>query len=150
MTVKVVWTILRQDNRFLLAQRSLSDTASGTWVFPGGKADPEDQTPLDTAARELKEEVGLDGGQFRKLCGTRLGKYHVQVFYCQQWSGKPRPACDDIIGVGWFTIAEIYALGQSLATFVNESLMYLAYLIQHYDSHPDEWHEQWRKRDGDG
>jgi len=54
MTVEVVWTILRQDNRFLLAQRSMSDTASGTWVFPGGKVDPEDQTVIDAAARELK------------------------------------------------------------------------------------------------
>lgn len=110
----------------------------------------EDQTIIGAAARELREEVGLEGGQFKELCSTSLGKYHVRVFCCEQWSGQPRPACEDIIGVGWFTLAEIYALGQSLAPFVNESLMYLSYLIQHYDRHPDEWHEQWRKRDGNG
>jgi 8-oxo-dGTP pyrophosphatase MutT (NUDIX family) len=150
MTVEVVWTILRQENRFLLAQKSVSDTASGTWVFPGGKVDPDDQTPIDAAARELKEKVGLEGGQFKLLCSTRLDQYRVQVFCCEQWSGKPKPACDDIIGIGWFTLAEIHALGPSLAPFVSHSLIYLSYLVQHYDNHPDEWHEQWRKRDENG
>jgi len=150
MNVEVVWIILKHKNRFLLAQKSMSDIASGTWVFPGGKIDPEDQTVIDAAARKLKEEVGLEGEQFRKLCNIFIGQYHIQVFCCKQWSGKPRPACNDIIGIGWFTLAELYTLDQSLAPFVSDNLMYLSYLIQHYDSNPDEWHEQWRKRDGDG
>lgn len=150
MAVEVVWTILRQKDRFLLAQRSTSDIASNTWVFPGGKVDPKDQTLIDTAARELKKEVGLDGGQFKKLCSTHVGKYNIHVFYCKQWSGKPKPNCNDIIGIGWFTFAEIYALDQSLAPLMNNSLLHLSYLIQHYDHHQDEWHEQWRRRDGNG
>jgi len=107
--------------------------------------DPEDRTLVDTAARELKEKVGIEGEQFKLLCDTHLDKYRVQVFCCKKWSGKPRPACDDTIGVGWFSLAEMYALGQSLAPFVDDSLMYLSYLIQHYDSHPGEWREGWRK-----
>lgn len=147
MAIEVVWTVLRQKDRFLLAQRSTSDTASGTWVFPGGKVDPEDQTLIDTAARELNKEVGLNGGQFKKLCSMCVDKYHIHVFYCEQWSGQPKPNCNDIIGVGWFTLAEIYALGSGIAPFLDNSLILLSYLIQHYDHHPDEWREQWRKRD---
>jgi 8-oxo-dGTP pyrophosphatase MutT (NUDIX family) len=145
--IEVVWTILRQEDRFLLAQRSTSDVYGGTWVFPGGKIDLEDQTPTDAANRGLKEEVGLKGEQFNKLCSIHLDEYNVQVFCCNKWLGKPQPTCKDIIGVGWFTLAEMYTLGQSLAPFINEILLYLAYLIQHYDSHPDEWQNKRRKRD---
>lgn len=142
---KVVWAVLRQNGRFLLAQRSLNDHASGTWVFPGGKEDPEDITAVTTAYRELKEEVGLEGKRFRKLLHLRLDKYNVQVFLCDQWHGELRPACKDIIGVGWFTLAEMYTLGPSLAPFIIDSLLHLSYIIQHYDHHPNEWHEQWRE-----
>lgn len=145
MITEVVSVILRQNSRFLLAQRSLSDRAGGTWNFPGGKIDPEDIDATTTAYRELKEEVGLEGNRFRKLFHIHLGKYHVQVFLCDGWRGKPKPSCEDIIGVGWFTYAELYALGKSLSPFANDSLLYLSYLIQHYDHHPDEWREPWRE-----
>jgi 8-oxo-dGTP diphosphatase len=35
------------------------DSWSGHWSFPGGRRGPEDQDPLDTALRELAEEVGI-------------------------------------------------------------------------------------------
>ena len=45
----------------LLTQRTnhLRDHA-GQISFPGGRMDPEDQTPDDTALRESREEIGLD------------------------------------------------------------------------------------------
>lgn len=45
----------------LLTQRAahLNDHA-GQISFPGGKVDPTDATPLDTALREAEEEIGLD------------------------------------------------------------------------------------------
>jgi 8-oxo-dGTP pyrophosphatase MutT (NUDIX family) len=45
----------------LLTQRSahLNDHA-GQISFPGGKIDPTDTSPLDTALREAREEIGLD------------------------------------------------------------------------------------------
>jgi 8-oxo-dGTP pyrophosphatase MutT (NUDIX family) len=48
----------------LLTQRTdhLRDHA-GQISFPGGRMDPEDQSPNDTALRESKEEIGLDSGQ---------------------------------------------------------------------------------------
>ena len=122
---EVVWAILRQDDRFLLTQRSILDFAGGTWTFPGGKVDEEDIDDIAAVYRELKEEVGLKGKRFRKLFGTYLGIYYTHVFLCDQWSGELKPACVDTIGVGWFTGAEMYSLGRSLAPFVNENLLYL-------------------------
>ncbi len=147
---EVTWIVLRKNDRFLLAQRSLTGHVGGTWVFPGGKIDLEDKTPIDAVNRELKEKVGLEGERLRKLFHICLDNYSIQVFFCDQWHGELKPACEDIIGVGWFTWEEMYTLGQSLAPFVNDSLLYLSYMIQHYDHHPDEWKEQWEKCDDNG
>lgn len=48
----------------LLTQRTnhLRDHA-GQISFPGGRMDPEDQSPNDTALRESKEEIGLEPGR---------------------------------------------------------------------------------------
>jgi 8-oxo-dGTP pyrophosphatase MutT (NUDIX family) len=45
----------------LLIRRSERDDDpwSGHWSFPGGRCDPEDRDPLDTALRELEEECGI-------------------------------------------------------------------------------------------
>ena len=40
---------------------------SGQIAFPGGKMDPEDSTPLETALREAEEEIGLDRRHVRPL-----------------------------------------------------------------------------------
>ena len=42
-----------------LRNGSLS-THAGQVAFPGGRIDPEDETPLDAALREAEEEIGLD------------------------------------------------------------------------------------------
>jgi 8-oxo-dGTP pyrophosphatase MutT (NUDIX family) len=54
--------VLKEDGlSVLLTQRTnhLRDHA-GQISFPGGRMDPEDQSPNDTALRESKEEIGLD------------------------------------------------------------------------------------------
>jgi len=143
MKKKVVWVVIPRNDRFLLAQRALDDCAGGTWTFPGGKVDNEDKTPIEAARRELKEEVGLVGTRFRKLYGIDLGNYNTQVFLCDSWIGQPLPSCKDIIGIGWFTLPEIHIFNKSLFPFVDETLMYFTYLLQHYRNHHDEWHDRW-------
>lgn len=140
--VEVIWIILQQNNRFLLVQQPLINCASGIWTFPGGKINPENTTTT-TAYQKLKEKVGIQGKRFRKLSYIHLDKSNIQVFLCDQWNKESRPTCKDIIRIGWFTLAEMYALKQNLAPFVNDSLLYLSYLIQHYSNHPNEWKEQW-------
>ena len=54
--------VLKEDGlSVLLTQRTnhLRDHA-GQISFPGGRMDPEDQSPNDTALRESKEEIGLE------------------------------------------------------------------------------------------
>lgn len=143
--IEIVWAILRENDRFLLAQRAWSDVCGGTWTFPGREIDPTDRTPEMAIYRELKEEVGLTGKRFRKLGDIQLGKYHIQSFVCNQWIGEPRPSCDDIINMDWFSWDEMYSI--NLAPFVDDSLMHLAYLIQHYDHFPNQWVETWREVD---
>ena len=57
----------------------------GYWVFPGGKAEP-DECEYDTAQRELQEEVGLDidfTGQMTEfmkvICHDWIATYYTFV-----------------------------------------------------------------------
>lgn len=79
--IDVVRAILRQNSRFLLAQRSILDRAGGTWTFPGGEVGPEDIDTIAAVHRELKEEVGLQGSRFLKMFHVCLNQYRVQIFY---------------------------------------------------------------------
>lgn len=53
--------VQRERPTVLLTERTAHlSTHSGQIAFPGGKADPEDASPADTALREAHEEVGLE------------------------------------------------------------------------------------------
>ena len=130
--VDVVWVVLKSENHFLLIQRSFCDISGGTWCFPGGKVDPDDKTLADAASRELKEETNLDGRNFKLLRTLCIGQYNTHIFLCNLWDGELKPACEDIVGVGWFTISEIHTIRHSLAPFLLECLMYVSYLLHQY------------------
>jgi 8-oxo-dGTP pyrophosphatase MutT (NUDIX family) len=52
--------MLREQPTVLLTERTAHlSTHSGQVAFPGGRADPGDTSPADTALREAQEEVGL-------------------------------------------------------------------------------------------
>jgi 8-oxo-dGTP pyrophosphatase MutT (NUDIX family) len=57
----------------LLTQRHKNISFPGHWVFPGGRADEADASPIETALREAKEEIGLDPACVEVL--GRLGNY---------------------------------------------------------------------------
>jgi 8-oxo-dGTP pyrophosphatase MutT (NUDIX family) len=53
---------------------------SGQVAFPGGRADPEDQSPAVTALRELEEEIGV-AHEHVKILGT-LAQLRTISNYC--------------------------------------------------------------------
>jgi 8-oxo-dGTP pyrophosphatase MutT (NUDIX family) len=58
----------------LVTQRHHGISYPGHWVFPGGRSDATDATPLETAIREAEEEIGLDPTHVEVL--GRLGDYY--------------------------------------------------------------------------
>ncbi|MDD2712199.1 MAG: CoA pyrophosphatase [Simplicispira sp.] len=62
--------VLRAQPTVLLTERTTHlSTHSGQVAFPGGRADPEDASPVATALREAWEEVGLDA-RFVQVLGV--------------------------------------------------------------------------------
>jgi 8-oxo-dGTP pyrophosphatase MutT (NUDIX family) len=63
--------VMREQPMVLLTERTAHlSTHSGQVAFPGGRADPEDATPADTALREAQEEVGLLGSLATYVTGS--------------------------------------------------------------------------------
>lgn len=56
IAVALVW---RDDGRLLIQRRPPEGLLGGLWEFPGGKV-RDDETPMEAAVRETREETGLD------------------------------------------------------------------------------------------
>jgi 8-oxo-dGTP pyrophosphatase MutT (NUDIX family) len=57
----LIGVVDRPEPGVILTQRTTSlPNHAGQIAFPGGKIDPEDETPLAAALREAEEEIGLD------------------------------------------------------------------------------------------
>jgi 8-oxo-dGTP pyrophosphatase MutT (NUDIX family) len=72
---------------------------AGQYSFPGGSRDPEDPTPLHTALRETREELGIDVSGVRVLGALdevpTLTEFRIQPFVGVLPQGleyKPNPA----------------------------------------------------------
>ena len=81
-------TVSRDDPEIVFIERAqvLSDPWSGHIAFPGGRCEPGDQLPLDTAIRETEEEIGIDLstgrflGRLDDLTGRRSHHLVVSCF----------------------------------------------------------------------
>ncbi|KAH7379632.1 NUDIX hydrolase domain-like protein [Pyrenochaeta sp. MPI-SDFR-AT-0127] len=74
--------VFNEDGKLLLVQRAANEMAfPDFWEIPGGKVDDTDETILHAAARELKEEAGLEA--------TRVVRRVTQFTFVDGRPGKP-------------------------------------------------------------
>ncbi len=92
--VDVAVGVLRApDGRVLLAQRKPGKDAAGFWELPGGQVEPG-ESPVQAAARELLEEVGVHA---LELAPWRVYEHdfptkrvRLHWFNVRRWSGEPK------------------------------------------------------------
>ena len=102
--------------RVLLVRHTYGGKA-GLWALPGGYADPGER--LDQAAvREVIEETGLQAEVVDAIAmvtrtSARGGGVFV-VFRLRPLAGVATPDGVEVDRVGWFTAAEVAAMGDEL------------------------------------
>ncbi len=78
--------VLRRDGRVLLVQRARAPLTD-TWTLPGGKLEAG-ETPEEAAAREVREETGIDVLIGAHLLDVEVASHLIAVF-------AAKPAHDD-------------------------------------------------------
>ncbi len=103
----VAWVVLRRpDGAVLLCRRAGVSYGDGAWGLPGGHVE-DDESLAVAAARELREEVGVEVdvaalqpiGVTRYVDGSHRGNDFF--FVAERWRGEPSPL-SECSEVGWF------------------------------------------------
>ena len=98
--------IITRDDKVLLMKRK-GRRGKGTWSTPGGHLD-FGETPEGCAAREAKEEVGLDvfDVRFRTITNDLFepeGKHYITIWMDAKSTGEPYVASDrEAEEIGWY------------------------------------------------
>ena len=98
--------IITKDDQVLLMKRK-GPHGHGTWSTPGGHLD-FGETPEGCAAREAKEEVGLDVVDIRFRAVTNdlfeaTGRHYITIWMEGKSIGEPFIAAEEEVAViGWF------------------------------------------------
>jgi 8-oxo-dGTP diphosphatase len=99
-------TIITRDDKVLLMKRK-GPHGKDTWSTPGGHLD-FGETLEGCAAREVKEEVGLDVFDVRFRCVTNdvfeeEGKHYITVWMDAKSTGEPYLAAEEEAEeIGWY------------------------------------------------
>lgn len=123
--------ILERDGKILLTRRHNTGYADGQYQIPSGHVEVNEY-PIETAMREVKEEVGIDielkdleliHTSYRINQIDSGGDYVDFFFKANSWSGKPTNTepqkCDEIIWV------PINKLPENTIPFIREVLEYI-------------------------
>jgi 8-oxo-dGTP diphosphatase len=99
------------------------------WELPGGAAEP-DESPTETAVREVREETGLRvaadrlTGVYYEVYPERRGSGHEAVHFAFLCHGleagvRPRPSCDEITACAYWPVD---ALPRPLSDFTERRI----------------------------
>ncbi|TVR69235.1 MAG: NUDIX hydrolase [Marinilabiliales bacterium] len=101
-----------EDLNILLIERG-KEPYKGRWTFPGGFLDM-DETTLQCAERELKEETGIEGGKLEQLGAFSgvdrdpRGRVITIAYYTVVRNPENQPvAGDDAADARWFKVKDI-------------------------------------------
>jgi 8-oxo-dGTP diphosphatase len=92
--VQVVAAILEREGKVLICRRRPEQSHPLKWEFPGGKVEPQ-ETPAQALARELDEELGIQGAEGQQIAAYEYaypGKRPIRLlfFRVHSYTGEPR------------------------------------------------------------
>ena len=96
--------------RVLLVRRA-NEPSRGLWSVPGGRIEPG-ESAREAAAREVREETGLEVEVGELLLTAELGPYVVEDYAATVVGGTLR-AGDDALDARFFAAGELPALALS-------------------------------------
>jgi|SRR3989344_1074296 len=114
-SVPASYVFLKKDNEILLGRRKNTGYYDGWYGMPAGHVDAT-ELPLHAAAREAKEEIGIDVNledvQFAhalyRAAHDETGERSDYFFMVEKWQGEPKitepDKCDDL---KWFPIDKL-------------------------------------------
>lgn len=115
----VVGAAITSHGRLLLVQQRKT-SALGQWSLPGGHVETG-ETHAQALRREVKEEVGLEVTSAALLQIDRRPDGFEHHGYAAAADGPISLAQDELLGFGWFSLAEIEQISGLLrAPFVLE------------------------------
>ncbi len=117
--MNIVVGIIRSKEDLVFLQRK-----DGSWTFPSGKVEPEDES-LDAALiREVEEETGLSVAPVFNLGSRQNGDDIIYYKVCQLLGGELQlKEPDKFLAVQWMnagTIAEKTALSPIVSEYLSE------------------------------
>ena len=109
-------TAIDREGRFVIIDQYRHGLGETSYEIPAGVAEPSDETMLAAAQRELAEETGYGGGEWRELLGGAPNPAtQSNLTYCYLATGVERLGAQHLdatedIRVHLFTAAEVREL----------------------------------------
>jgi bifunctional NMN adenylyltransferase/nudix hydrolase len=107
--------IFNSENTQIILGAKRDDAADKLWRLPGGFVDVTDKDFVSAAKREVKEELGLEVGDYQYVADMKVddwryrdqidAKIHTILFKAKHIFGSPNPG-DDLYLAKWFDFNE--------------------------------------------
>lgn len=104
--------LLDEEDNIVLVRQYRVPLASCTWEIPAGGLEPGESV-LEAAARELREETGLEGEGFHHVLsyhastGTTTQKFHIVFASLQRGRPAPEPVPAGTFDFRWTPLSQV-------------------------------------------